>query len=417
MLSVFVLGDASHLQAGGDPDLEVGTYADGGEIHLDLSLCSRCRLTRSLSASSTLLIPPSQSASALSSLLKHHLPVVPPLSLPPTTPRHEVLGPPPVLPLFPLWIGQDKADWAIGLLVVCNAIICSAGVWNLSLAQSVGSSPPVDAYMVFLGAFSLVLILPVTFFDVFAKHAWTGWVGTECVWVTLLWIFHLAGAAAVTALLPTLMCNVQMERTISDSCTSTRLLQVPAWICAIALTIYVVLFATAVSIHRRRNPTIWYASVRTYPWFDHLRSQSQQIKSAPASPIAVLAPRPTRPVDLPSPSPNTLLKARRFPPPDLLQSQGHPISCTCPACTVARYSADPVPPPSQQRPAEKKGWRRRLSMPVIAFAGGGGGDGKREKAGPGMYGAGMGIAGGKGAGLERLGEANHSVANLGFARR
>ncbi|KAA1467438.1 hypothetical protein DENSPDRAFT_244525 [Dentipellis sp. KUC8613] len=126
---------------------------------------------------------------------------------------------------------------------------------------------------------------------------------------------------------------------------------------------------------------------------------------------------PTAPAPAPSPlspSTNALLKARRFPPPDLLQSQGHPISCTCPACTVARYSADPVPPPSQQRPVEKKGWRRRLSMPVIAFAGG---DGKKEKAGPGMYGAGMGIAGGKGAGLERLGEANHSVANLGFARR
>ncbi|KAA1474908.1 hypothetical protein DENSPDRAFT_395311 [Dentipellis sp. KUC8613] len=189
-----------------------------------------------------------------------------------------------------------------GLLVVCNAIICSAGVWNLSLAQSAGSSPPVDAFMIFLGAFSLVLVLPITFFDVFVKHAWTGWVGTECVWVTLLWIFHLAGAAAVTALLPTLMCNVQMERTTSDSCTSTRLLQVPAWICALALTIYVVLFTAAVAIHRRRNPTLWYASVRTYPWFDHLRSQSQEIKSAPASPIAVLAPRPTRPVDLPSPS-------------------------------------------------------------------------------------------------------------------
>ncbi|THH14280.1 hypothetical protein EW146_g6033 [Bondarzewia mesenterica] len=93
------------------------------------------------------------------------------------------------------------------------------------------------------------------------------------------------------------------------------------------------------------------------------------------------------------------------------QSQQHPPNCTCPACTVARYATDPVPiaVPAPQKPTTTKGWRRRLSMPVVvsqAFSSSSSSESKKDK---GPYAVGVGIAGGIG----RLGEANRSVASFG----
>ena len=103
---------------------------------------------------------------------------------------------------------------------------------------------------------------------------------------------------------------------------------------------------------------------------------------------------------LPPPSPISPRMMRRSPEPV------HPPNCTCPACTVARYAAEPAPsvrPPEKQ----KTGWRRRLSMPVMM-----GLDSKKDK---GAYAVGAGIASSKNSpgGVGGLDAANRSVGSFG----
>ncbi|KAI0322559.1 hypothetical protein OF83DRAFT_1092804 [Amylostereum chailletii] len=81
-------------------------------------------------------------------------------------------------------------------------------------------------------------------------------------------------------------------------------------------------------------------------------------------------------------------------------SRPHDPSCQCPACTVERYSESPLtlPPPPER---EKKGWRRRLSMPVVIspFSS----EARKDK----------GIMGGKGIGVGITGQQNSSVTSFG----
>jgi hypothetical protein len=67
------------------------------------------------------------------------------------------------------------------IIIVSNAIICSAAAWNLPISQNTGlhgkmaavpdklhspltpiaAQSHIDAYMIFLGAFSLLLVIPM----------------------------------------------------------------------------------------------------------------------------------------------------------------------------------------------------------------------------------------------------------------
>ncbi|THH20368.1 hypothetical protein EW146_g958 [Bondarzewia mesenterica] len=212
------------------------------------------------------------------------------------------------------------------LLVVGDAVICSAGVWNLSLAQAAGSRARLDPYMIYLGAFSLVVVLPIVFLDVFWKRAITGRVWFECVWVGLLSVLHLAGAAAVTATFPRVMCSSQVKRATIDSCTSTKLLEAFAWTCTIcrkcllhgtlnpagsrssvllAVSVHLFVLVFSAVVHHSLDDTVWHATVRTYPWYRH--AFCQQIHTPPHSPVkhhhsSLVAPQPRRPVNLPTES-------------------------------------------------------------------------------------------------------------------
>ncbi|KAI0050914.1 hypothetical protein FA95DRAFT_1603186 [Auriscalpium vulgare] len=228
-----------------------------------------------------------------------------------------------------------------GLLVVSNAVICSAGVWSLTQAQTAHLATHVQAYMIFLGAFSLLLVLPVIFIDIFTKHAISGRVWVECAWMTLLAIFHIAGAAAVTATLPRDLCTAQGtlsdHRSQRDELTlhhlqSKLLLEGFAWICTTNLLVYLCLLLISTALHARDDDTVWHASVKSYPWYIHF--PCRQLKSRPGSPTS-LPFSPSRIVTSPLPAPRP-----QHPMADFSRYQIEPLSLSADAQSLEK----PVPP-------------------------------------------------------------------------
>ncbi|KAI0797723.1 hypothetical protein C8Q75DRAFT_801644 [Abortiporus biennis] len=152
--------------------------------------------------------------------------------------------------------------------IICNAIIAGLSAWNLSMAKDLFDySPSVDAYLVFLGVFGVVFMIPIIFFDLFRKNAHANTVWFELGWVWLFWILELAGGAALAAKLPKLMCNAIVTAFVSDPCTSTRVLLAFSWLATIASTIYLLALGISAVLHKDEGENIWLANVRFYPWY------------------------------------------------------------------------------------------------------------------------------------------------------
>jgi len=188
-----------------------------------------------------------------------------------------------------------------GLFVISNSIICTVAVWNLSLAQSAGQMVQVDTYLIFLGAFALVFIFTVIFTEILRKNAVTGRLWFETSWVGLFWIMELSGAAALTAIVPTAMCDRRTALIINTACSSTRALLAFSWIVTVILLLYLVFLLCTAIVRQQRDPQIWHASVRE---FCRSPSSRQSLGSAPTSPSLprfqkeipdVVAPQPRRP--------------------------------------------------------------------------------------------------------------------------
>lgn len=147
-----------------------------------------------------------------------------------------------------------------GLFVVCNAIICSVAVWNHSLVLADGGQTlQVDVYLIFLGAFSLAFILPIIFADLLCEDPPSAQVWFECAWVALIWLMHLAGAAAVTAIAPPTQCIAQVN---NDPCLSTRVLLAFTWICTMILLLYLFLLVVTAVTTQWIDPGVWHHNVR-----------------------------------------------------------------------------------------------------------------------------------------------------------
>lgn len=181
--------------------------------------------------------------------------------------------------------------------IVCNAIICSVAAWNYSLAHYTGLDLHVDIFLIFLGVLGVAFLLPVLFIDIFRKNAVASKVWFECVWVAVFWVLELAGAAAVTAIVPNELCLPDSEAIAMYACTSTRVLLAFSWLITVLLLIYLVALAVAAVSHHEDDSSVWTASVRFYPWYQ-IRSS---LGSAPPSPtrdwqrpLALAAPQPKR---------------------------------------------------------------------------------------------------------------------------
>ncbi|RDB20964.1 hypothetical protein Hypma_011508 [Hypsizygus marmoreus] len=196
-----------------------------------------------------------------------------------------------------------------GFFIICSATIASVAVWNNSLAQSAGWNLQVDIYLIFLGCFGLALIFAIIFVELAYRHAFTGRVWFECVWVGLSCCLHLAGAVAVTSIVPTRMCSFQLRRILSDSCISTHVLMAFTWIITTILLLYFFLLVTASLVHVKHDSRIWHCYVHKFPWSDcsrPLASTSYHASTAyPTSPSpfpqflkkmpSIVAPKPQRP--------------------------------------------------------------------------------------------------------------------------
>ncbi|KAG1768343.1 hypothetical protein EDD22DRAFT_872751 [Suillus occidentalis] len=172
-----------------------------------------------------------------------------------------------------------------GLFVVCNAIICSVAVWNHSLVQATGGqTAQVDVYLIFLGAFSLAFIFPmrVIFADLLCTDPLSARVWFECVWVALFWLMHLAGAAAVTAIVPHIQCSAQATKVNGNSCLSTNVLVAFTWICTIILLLYLSLLVVTTITTQRIDPDAWHHNVR----YLRIETTRQCLPSAQNSPTA-----------------------------------------------------------------------------------------------------------------------------------
>jgi len=196
--------------------------------------------------------------------------------------------------------------FVFGLFLVCHAIIASLSVWNLSLTQNTSIwNSQFDAYLIFVGAFGLVLIIPVIFLELANMNTVIGRVWFELTWVAFFWAFNLAGAAALsTTIAQSQSCGVTILDLRNLSCTSRQVLLAFIWMNAITLLVYLLLLATSVLSYQKRDPTIWHCSVRRLPWL----GGRSVLSSAPVSPVtpgfakqtspsSIAAPRARRPVN------------------------------------------------------------------------------------------------------------------------
>jgi len=185
-----------------------------------------------------------------------------------------------------------------GLFIICNAIICSVAVWHLSLAQMISYNPPVDIYLIFLGAFSLLFIFSVIWIDIVRKNAVTSHVWFECVWAGVFWAMELAGSGALSATVPTIMCSSNAELVAPQSCKSTRVLMAFTWLCMIIMLVYAVTLTVLTIVHQKQSTDVWRTGVRAFCWFgahEHLESPTGSPTGQSRPRLAAPQPRHTAP--------------------------------------------------------------------------------------------------------------------------
>lgn len=186
--------------------------------------------------------------------------------------------------------------FVFGFFVVCHAIMASLSVWNLSLTQSSSVwNSRLDSYLIFVGAFGLVLIIPVIFLELANMNTVIGRVWFELTWVVLFWALNLAGAAVLsTTTARNQSCNAAV---VNLSCTSNQVLLAFIWMNAIVLLAYLLLLSISVLSYRKRDPTILHCSVRRLPWL----GGRSVLASAPVSPISPQFATPAVPASIAAP--------------------------------------------------------------------------------------------------------------------
>jgi hypothetical protein len=172
--------------------------------------------------------------------------------------------------------------FVLGLFIACNTVICSVGVWNLSVVQSRSKfyNAQVSAYMIFLGAFGLLCIFPLIFIDLIRRHAFTSRIWVELTWLTIFWTMELAGAAALSAIVPSNHCRFHRGKVGAKACLSGQILLAFAWIITLILLGYMVMLAVYAIVHQVSDSNVWNETVREYPWF----ASRSTLSSSPPSP-------------------------------------------------------------------------------------------------------------------------------------
>ncbi|KAF8628390.1 hypothetical protein AX15_003914 [Amanita polypyramis BW_CC] len=188
-----------------------------------------------------------------------------------------------------------------GLVVTCNAIITSVAVWDQNIGAAYHSVFSVDTYIICLGALGLVFVFLVLFLELARRDSVTGTVWFECSWTLISFAMNLAGALALSAIVPRQLC-LPNPNSATDVCNSTRTLLAFSWIVTLVLLMYLMYLVSSILLLQGEHPPAWSLLVRRLPSL----SPKSVLSSEPPSPVlprfasiqrppAIVAPIP-RPV-------------------------------------------------------------------------------------------------------------------------
>jgi hypothetical protein len=246
----------------------------------------------------------------------------------------------------------------LAIVILSNAIICSVSVWNYFIAQAINYNLQVDAYLVFLGAFSLSFIFLTIFTGLIWKNSVTCHVWYESLWVGVFFCLEFAGAVGLSSVVPELLCNASSVVTpLPQSCTSTRVLLAFTWICSITLMGYFLLLVITASLHARIDYRVWHRPVRHFNWpeLPDTEESTESSKSSTTglrSPMSIVAPKPRRIV------PAALFAYRR---PTSSEYRIDPFFHRPPTVHVIRPPPTAVPPPQMTQQPQNSYWGYQAS--------------------------------------------------------
>lgn len=156
------------------------------------------------------------------------------------------------------------------LSIICGVILCSVAAWDLSLVQVIPALTglvQVDIALISANALTILLVFPILFLDVFRVKSSLGRTWFECLWMSILSLLHLAGAVAITANAPSIVCLPQPVTSSLDLCTPIKVLMAFSWIQTMSMLMYFCVLVMTVIRHSRDDPKVWVGSILDYPWF------------------------------------------------------------------------------------------------------------------------------------------------------
>jgi len=169
------------------------------------------------------------------------------------------------------------------ILAASFAVQASVAAWNLQIEQSLTLHSQLDSYLIFCGAFGLLVLFPVACIDIARKNAVFACVWFETLWLALFFVLETAGAAALTALLPQLSCTQKVPALRDPSCQSTNVLTGITWAITVVVLFYMTTLIICAIIHHDTHPDVWRSGVRDFAWFEY-KNRAERIVSPPCSP-------------------------------------------------------------------------------------------------------------------------------------
>lgn len=156
---------------------------------------------------------------------------------------------------------------AFALFIIFSSVVCILAAVNLGALQPHTSSfPQIDVFLIFTGAFALVVIFPVIFTELVRKNAFISRVLVEISWLAILWLMNIAGAAALIALSSEIHCFPSGDQS-QMACSSSLALLTFSWLNTILMLAYLLFLVVASVYHAQENHRIWRCGVRDYQWF------------------------------------------------------------------------------------------------------------------------------------------------------
>lgn len=193
-----------------------------------------------------------------------------------------------------------------------------------------GHDYEIDAYLIFLGAFGIVFIIPIVAIDLFRRHAVPSRVWFESVWVGLFCLMELAGASALTADMSNMSCS-SINNTL-NVCTSSLVMLAFGWLITVMLLCYLLALTLSAILHHDEGVAVWQSSVRFFPWY----ATRASLSSAPASPTRQWK----KPLQL-SAEPRPQLRQAVLEKPSVVERPARPAPRAEPSYEPSR----PAPPP------------------------------------------------------------------------